>query len=172
MKKILAISIFATLLTGCMTSKQVNIPYSFDAHQAKQQLETGKETLKGNAFLRQKGGGVVNCAGSAVDLYPYSQYSNARLDAQYPVNAWLGSRLKSIDTFTPNVPEFEVLKKTTTCDAEGNFEFESIKDGNYIVVTEVVWSVPGQFGMERQGGYLIKNVTVSKGHKSKIVISQ
>ncbi|OOH89522.1 hypothetical protein BMT54_06415 [Pasteurellaceae bacterium 15-036681] len=176
MKKLLSLSVVATLLMGCSAAmqpaKEVSIPHQFDLAQVQKQLESGKETLKGNAFLRQKGGGTVNCAGATVDLYPYTPYSMARIEAQYPFDMWIGGRFKSKDTFVPVVPQFETLKKTTTCDSEGNFEFDSLKDGSYIVVTEVVWHVPGKYGMERQGGYLFKNVSVNKGNKSKVIITQ
>ena len=175
MKKLLPL-FMVTLLTGCSAAmqpaKQVNIPYQFDSNMARKQLENGNETLQGNAFLRQVGGGVVNCAGSTVDLYPSSPYSNARIEAKYPVDMWLGSRIKSRDTFNPEAPEFESIKRSTTCDSDGNFAFESVKPGNYIVVTEVRWTVTGPYGPQSQGGYIFKTVTVNKGQKSKLVISQ
>lgn len=176
MKKLLLVGLISVVLTGCSAAmqpaKQVDIPHQFDVNQVKKQLENGTETLKGNAFLRQMGGGIVNCAGSNVDLYPYTPYSDVRIQAQYPKDMWLGSRIKSRDTFNPSAPEFDVLKRTTVCDSEGNFEFDSVKDGNYIVVTQVVWSVQGQFGPQRQGGYLIKNIAVNKGQKSKVIVSE
>ena len=176
MKKLLLVGLVSTALIGCSAAmqpaKKVEIPYQFDVVQAKKQLEDGKETLKGNAFLRQMGGGIVNCAGSNVDLYPYSQYSDIRIQAQYPKDIWLGSRIKSRDTFTPDAAEFDSLKRTAICDSEGNFEFESIKDGNYILVTEVIWNVMDKFGPSRQGGYLIKNISVGKGQKSKVIITE
>lgn len=175
MKKLLPL-FMVTLLTGCSAAmqpaKQVNIPYQFDANLAKKQLESGSEVLQGNAFLRQVGGGIVNCAGSNVDLYPSSPYSNARIEAKYPVDMWLGTRIKSKDTFNPEAPEFESIKRSTTCDSDGNFVFESVKPGNYIVVTEVRWSVAGPYGPQPQGGYIFKTVAVNKGQKSKLVISQ
>lgn len=176
MKKLFSISIAATFLMGCSAAmqpaKQVDIPYSFNLVAMKQQLEQGKETIKGNAFLRQQGGGTVNCAGSKVDLYPYSQYSMARIEAQYPMDIWLGGRIKSKDTFKPVVPEFESLKLTTVCDSEGNFEFDGVKNGDYILVTEVLWNVPSSYGMQRQGGYLFQKVAIAKGQKSKVIITQ
>lgn len=172
MKKLVLIGLASAVLAGCATApKEVNLSHKFDAAQAQSQLN-GKEMLKGNAFLRQVGGGIVNCAGSTVELYPANPYSTERLFAQYPTSSWDGSVYKANVKFTPDDSRFETVKKTTTCDSEGNFEFESIKDGNYIVVTEVVWSVPSQYGMQRQGGYLLKNISVSKGHKSKVVITK
>ena len=58
MKKLLFAALSTALLAGCApTPKQINIPYQFDSNQAKKQLEPGSETLQGNAFLRQVGGG-------------------------------------------------------------------------------------------------------------------
>ena len=175
MKK-LFVSLTCFTLFGCSAAMQpakvINLPYQFDEIKAKQQLENGKEVLSGSAFLRQNGGGVVNCAGSDVDLYPYSQYSDARIQAQHPVDIWLGGRIRSNDTFVPAAPQFDSIKLSTTCDAQGNFEFNSIKSGDYIAVTRIVWYVPSQYGQQRQGGYVIKNVTVRKGVQNKIVISQ
>ncbi|XOC39369.1 lipoprotein [Haemophilus influenzae] len=60
MKKLLFAALSTALLAGCApTPKQINIPYQFDSNQAKKQLEPGSETLQGNAFLRQVGGGLL-----------------------------------------------------------------------------------------------------------------
>ena len=173
MKKLLFAALSTALLAGCApTPKQINIPYQFDSNQAKKQLEPGSERLEGNAFLRQVGGGIVNCAGYNVDLYPSSPYTKARIEGMYPLNQWLGNRFISADTFNPDYPDFKNIKRSTTCDSEGNFVFDSLKTGEYIVVTEVRWSVPSQFGMQQQGGYILKPITVTKGQKNKLVISQ
>lgn len=173
MKKILLSSSFVLLLSACAATppKNVEIPVAFDANFAKAQLN-GKEKVIGSAFLRQNGGSVVTCAGSTVDLYPATKYTEARMFHTYQINQWNGVRYKANNIYTPDPIEFETYKKSTTCDAQGNFEFSGLKEGDYFVVTKVEWSVPGPYGMEYQGGYVNKKVSVKKGTDNKVILSQ
>jgi hypothetical protein len=80
----------AALQGGCahnfVTQPSFDLP-SFDAEDHRSFEGSGTATIKGQAFLRQKGGGVVTCAGSDVKLMPATNYfkaavAQARMGAQ------------------------------------------------------------------------------------------
>ncbi|HII3799610.1 TPA: hypothetical protein ACY38O_000762 [Pasteurella multocida] len=172
MKKLVLVGLVSALLGGCaMEPKNVSISEEFDYKAAQNQMEQGKEKLFGSAFLRQNGGVVVTCAGATVTLYPYTKYTEARLLHKYVLNGRINSNYRELTTFTPDIKEFNSLTKTTNCDAQGNFEFNSIKAGRYFVLTNVEWIVPSAYGPLFEGGYIYKDITVNKG-ENKIVLTR
>jgi hypothetical protein len=125
---------------------------------------TGSNTVTGQAFLRQKGGDIVTCAGEKVVMIPNDLYFTANED-----------EYKKEPSSAANA-----LIKTGQCDAQGNFEIDEIPDGEWIVSTAVKWDVPhfnymgsaSYYSMLPQGGIIQKIITVKTGKKNKIIISQ
>jgi len=155
------------LMAGCASAPEVqHISSAFDAEHAKAALNPGKNSLKGSGFLRQNGGGVVTCAGATVYLLPATSYAVERMRYTYGSSAGgLNNRPKI--NFYPDYPEYYQLMRKTSCDAQGNFEFNNVSPGSYFVVTSVVWKV----GYSIQGGNLMRPVEVRDGVNSSIVIT-
>lgn len=156
--------IFATtaaVLTGCAAPVQqrpaINISVPFDSAQASRLLQDGANTIKGNAFLRQRGGGVVTCAGSQVYLVPGTDYAKQRFAALYSGDGNTGINRRRIDPiFVPDSAEYKASVKTTKCDAQGNFVFDRVADGTFYLTTVVNWQVGGV----NQGGHLMHRAQV------------
>lgn len=121
----------------------------------------GANTVTGQAFLRQRGGGVVTCAGNRVIMYPNTMYFLAKRNG---------------------APEIEIsnesstMEKSTQCDATGNFEFNNIQNGGWVIETTVGWDVPeinriGYYSSNRQGGLMRKEITVRSNEKNRFIIS-
>lgn len=137
-------------------------PNKFNKEEYKPYLKSGINTVVGQAFLRQNGGGIVTCAGKTVLLYPaigiFDVISRGFISA--------GSDEKA-------------LIKETQCDAQGNFEFYMIPAGNWVIKTNVSWDVYSVKSVgiyyytanERQGGGLMKKITVQDGEVNKFIIS-
>ena len=53
---------------------QVEVQAKFDEEEIRRYSEPGTSGVKGQAFLRQQGGGIVTCAGSEVFLVPATPY--------------------------------------------------------------------------------------------------
>ena len=114
----------------------------------------GSNTVTGQAFLKQLGGGVVTCAGNVVEIYPNNAYFHAsRLNGAHEVE-------KSI--------EADSMLKTTLCDALGNFEFADIPDGEWRIEVMVQWHINNR----SQGGMLREDVTVKSNEKNRFIISR
>ncbi len=162
--------IFIILFSGCMNKKMI-IPLSneFNKHEAEYVLKKGNNTIKGNAFMRQLGGGIVTCAGYEVILLPVTKYSSERIQNLYN-STYKGYanyyRLNSIQ-FTPESLEYTDYEKKLQSNSDGRFTFENIPDGEYLVLAQVTWVA----GNEIQGGCLMKRVSVHGGETQDIIMS-
>lgn len=143
-----------------------NVQAPFDAGEANRMTSDGGNVIKGNAFMRQRGGGVVTCAGQTVHLVPATAYAKERFTALF------GSSEKGINNrrdfkFAPDPPEYYALARKTTCDAQGNFVFDRVADGDFFLTVLVAWEA----GRLAQGGHLMQRITVRGGQTQSIVIS-
>jgi len=126
----------------------------------------GVSDLTGQAFLIQRGGDVVTCAGKMVVLYPNNNFFNTK---------------RSGDKETEDSDEALSMEFVTQCDAGGNFEFYNVPNGLWTIETAVTWDVPEAvnvgMGMyfiaaNKQGGNMKKNVWVKPNVKNRFIISQ
>ena len=160
------------VLGGCV-AQQYKIPVTapFNAEEAKIALQPGNNTVKGSAMLgallRRSEGEAVTCAGKPIHIAPVTTYSKARMMSLYDNDnagynpALNGRRLdESVNFWMEGARE-------TTCDAQGYFTFENLKDGEYYVSSQIVWleqTLP-------EGGVLMKKVSVRGGETKEIVLS-
>ena len=168
---ILSVIILTSCNNGGQNIKKITLSTQFDAAQTKLLLNSGNNTIQGSALLRQRGGGVVTCAGNKVWLMPVTDHSIERQQYIY------GSDIKAFKTFremnnprisfTYNPKEFFRLVKRDTCDAQGNFVFNNISDGDFFVLTNISWTS----GSSLQGGELMHRVRVRGGETKKVVLS-
>ena len=151
MKTAYAILITMFLLSACAAPQPVQMQSTFDAELHKPFIQDGTGSIKGQGFLRQQGGGVVTCAGNPATMYPATQFFKEA------VSILAAGREPQQGT---NLNEgYGKLLKTSQCDAQGNFTFTGLPAGNWLVLTEVVWVI----GHQRQGGVLMREVTVGDG---------
>ena len=97
----------------------------------------GSTSITGQAFLRQRGGGVVTCAGSPVIAVPVGHFFD-RISPAY---------LQDLQ------PGALSLIRQTTCDAAGNFRFSRLPAEKWRVVTNVTWETADRLD-KFQGGVL------------------
>jgi len=161
----------AVLVTGCATVPATEVPISapFNKKDVAWFNSTGAGTLEGSAFLRTKGGAVKTCAGYDVQLLPYSAYAAERMRFIYgsdtsgylfgPRRAW---------KFTPDEPEFYKSLKKTVCDANGEFEFDRLPNGDYFVIAKVTWDIGN---VVDEGGTMMGKVTIANGANEKVTLT-
>ena len=148
--KVIALVVLASfLLVGCVVMPTAGPPaiaaMAFDKSEHGSYFGTGAGAVRGQAFLRQQGGGVVTCAGSRVLLVPATTYFDAAIAAFRS-----GHGLSVVDQ------EAVPLIRATQCDAQGNFNIAGVPSGRYFVGTQVRWTV----GYYSQGGDLGRVITV------------
>ena len=164
MWKILLVSCLAAATIACVPQPQVTETKSaFDASEVIYIHQPGPNTIRGQAFLRQRGGGVVTCAGQQVWLIPEGGYARERMMNIYSTANRVAQQIAIAD-----LPNAEYLNYTrdTVCDAQGNFAFEGIANGRYFVVTAVLWEVGGV----QQGGNIMAPIAVSGGETEVLIM--
>lgn len=142
---------------------------AFDPRQAVYIHRNGANSIRGQAFLRQSGGGVVTCAGADVRLFPRTTYGDERVQKAYgsSAEAEATQRIVGIILEDPD-PRWVEHMRQTVCDADGRFQFTDVADGAYFVETEVRWFV-ARYGS--QGGPVIAPVTVEGGQAVDLIVA-
>jgi hypothetical protein len=172
MIKSLAFATVSALALSACGSRPFALSVPFPEQAAAAAMQPGANSIQGSGLLRQRGGGVVTCAGRPVWLMPANAYTREWISYEYEWNgdAMDGYGIKYAGT-RPYVylhpPGFSYHRKTTACDAQGNFRFDGLADGSYYVTTDVSWTV----GYSPQGGVLIKHIGLSGGKKHDLVIT-
>lgn len=164
--------VIVALLSGCVANppREVNLNNKFNPDETKRFLESGKNTVKGSALMRQSGGAVVTCAGNKVSLVPSTVYSNERIFAIYgSIERGVSSRPVK---FIPENDEYNRTgRRVSVCDAQGYFQFDNVADGEFFVTAVVQWNAPGAYGPTPQGGGLMQRVSVSNSEVKNIVLA-
>jgi hypothetical protein len=124
----------------------------------------GPATLQGQAFLKTVGGDVKTCAGAKVTLIPATDYDRELTHAE-----------RTGHRDVTNLPAaWGHYVKVTTCDAQGNFEFDGLAPRAWIVETVVHWGIPTGsmlFPVDVQGGTLNQEVSLRPGVNKTILSS-
>ena len=154
-------------LVGCAQEIVTTVPFSAD--EVSFINRRGESTISGQAFMRQNGGGIVTCAGLEVELVPAGQYAVQRINGIYGSPQGGRNSLLTPPSIV-NVPsEYLSMSKTTMCDADGDFEFPNIANGDYYVIVGIAWTVPGSYIPE--GGTLAKLVQIRNGQSTRVILS-
>jgi hypothetical protein len=138
--------------------------------QAARMLAPGPNKIRGSALLRQRGGGVVTCAGTTVLLIPATAYARERLGYFYG-SGETGYIVRNdfvIDSPQVDPGAWNRLQRETLCDAQGYFTFDRLADGEFFVLASVDWVVAG----EQQGDAMMRRVAVNGGETKEIVITR
>jgi len=172
MKKFLIL--FLLVISGCVAQREpIQLKSIFNAEQAKKQLEKGNMTLTGEAFLRQRRGTVVTCAGQGVSLIPETEYASERMMHIYgsPYQGYrpaIDATYSSI-TFIPEEPSYHTYTKNTVCDAQGHFKFTNLKKGKYIIIATVVWETADGNYTSTQGGLLMEQINLTEDSQHVLI---
>ena len=162
---------FWVLLAGCVAPAVAPLQSAFDLAEVEFINEQGTNAVNGSAFIRQRGGGVVTCAGNEVSLIPKGSYSTERMERLYGATTTPGYNQRPSSVVPPPVEGYLLALRSTTCDVDGRFEFPNIAAGYYFVVTEVSWSVGGYYGVPAsQGGALMTPVAFAGSDEIKSIV--
>lgn len=173
----LAAVVVVAVLSGCasMAPSPIMLNNTFSREAIAWSLEDGPNTIFGNALLRTVGGDVKTCAGFEVFLIPSSDYSRERLGFIYGPGdtGFMGPGQGRY--FVPDPVEYDATTRKTTCDAQGNFTFSRIPDGEYFVLAQVSWGAidGGSYpSIAPQGGLIMQKVMVTGGETKRLVLTR
>jgi hypothetical protein len=166
MRRVMLVILAGAVAACATTTMQVAVAPA-DVEAATAMLAPGTGTLKGSALMRQRGGGVVTCAGNDVFLIPATASVTSELrrifggDKGYVArggNAMLGGG-KLVVAPKPN--------RQGVCNAQGFFTFTNVRAGQWYVMTTTTWTV----GDEYQGGTILGTGEVMEGQETEIVLT-
>jgi hypothetical protein len=161
------------LLAACAPQPPITINSTYNPEEAAFSKLPGNQTVSGQGFLRQAGGGVVTCAGSEVSLVPNTSYGREMISTIYG-NASSGYKPFAL------IPHIESASKTqyfadrkqVRCDAQGNFAFRNVPNGDYFVTTLVRWMVPvSAYTTNHEGGILMRAVSVRGTDATDVILT-
>lgn len=125
-------------------------------------------TIAGDAVLRTRGGDVKTCAGLPVVLMPAGPQTNAYVQKHFggPEGYETGGSAPSAE------PELEKLTTSKVCNAQGQFLFDGLADGDYYVIATVTWEVPTEYSFgSNQGGDIAKRISVKGGQTANVTLT-
>lgn len=155
-------------LAGCM-GRTIETTVPFNPDEVAYINRSGAAEIEGQAFFRQRGGGVVTCAGEEVLLIPAGEYATQRMSQIYgnvqggSISAMQGASQENAD------PRYLSMVRKSVCDAEGDFEFKNVANGDYYVATKVLWTVGDSFIPE--GGALTQRVSIRGGRSTRALLN-
>ena len=147
-------------LAACVAPIQRKV--EFDPAEYEPYAGDGDSTVRGQAFVKTRGGEVKYGAGNPVQLTPATTYSR-----EWYVHGVLPGR-----RMTPADHRERQYVRTKRADAEGRFEFKSLPAGEYYVTCEIEWEVPAAFGdgTVTTGGTAHAEVKVEAGEEETVVV--
>ena len=170
MKKIFCCSLFFVLLTGCFTTTY-DVKSSFDIKAASYVNQKGNSLIEGQAFLNQKGGGVVTCAGKNVSLLPVTEFASERMMILYKniERGYLNYTAATMIKISPEAPpEYYSTGRQARCDAQGNFKYKNLPAGKeFYITTTVMWEVD----YIPEGGYLMLKVKTKANEIIEVILN-
>ena len=160
---------FVLTFSGCSTPavQYTDRPvFPHGEYNALQKADLGNGEIRGQAFLRTIGGDVRLAAGYTAGLYPWTSYAE---------NFWSNVVVNKLPIKRKTLEQSKIIdskSQTTTCDAEGNFVFSNVTDGEYYIAIPVIWKIPVDRLMEEHGAWLFQKVKVDQQHqKQEFVLS-
>lgn len=111
---------------------------------------------------------VVTCAGREALLIPVGEYSTQRMVGIFGNNKKGYRSARTANYGNADSVEYYSMMRNTTCDAEGNFEFKNVANGDYYVFAQVLWSVSDY---SYEGGNLMQKISISRGKSQRVLLS-
>ena len=132
-------------------------------------LVRGTAEVTGQAFMKTQSGDVKYAAGNEVWLNPVTSMSN-----QWYKEIYLGTNhlypKKELTVDDETLEKYGEAIIVTLGDGEGRFKFQNVPAGDYYMVTEVIWQVPGRYGLSKTGGWVCKKVRIRSGKSHNFIL--
>lgn len=153
------------ILSGCQALQPqpvVERKVAFPVQEYEALEMEGSSTVKGQFFMTTRGGEVKYGAGRDIALTPVTSYTTEATQVAMSGRA-----------IAPADPRAQAYTKKSIADGSGNFEFNNLPAGKYYVAGEMFWEVPtGGYGLSRQGGLIIRMVTVEEGETATLMLNR
>ena len=165
-QKLLTVVTVSSILFGCAVqpAKPTVQRIPFPENEYIQLKAIGTGVIKGQAFLKARGGDVKVAAGEEIQLNPVTSYSTQ----------WFQEHYLSQNPIAPEDSRQQKYIRKKIADGSGRFEFKNIPAGDYYVVAVVTWEAPTgyQGALQRQGGLIAKKIRVSDHEELDVILTR
>lgn len=165
MRLVLCLAGALAVVSGCVPMQRKPVErIPFPTLEYGQLAKEGTGVVRGEGFLKTRGGDVKTCAGQSVILTPATSYSEQFIRVQFVE----GRRME------PASPFLAKYSYSTTADSQGKFEFQNVPPGEYFVYTLVLWEAPTGYRyvyMEPQGGAVWARILVKNDETTNAVLT-
>ncbi len=162
--RLIMLFVAVAVLSACvpMTPPVSRMP--FPENEYTSLTKSGNATVRGQAFLKTRGGDVKTAAGNVVNLNPVTSYSLEWYEKAYLT----ASRIVPAD---PRMWNYVVKQ---VADGSGRFTFKNVAPGEYFVTSTVTWETATgyQGALQVQGGVVSKRITVKSGDDLDVVVTR
>jgi hypothetical protein len=145
-------------ISGCHRPHKMSAP--FDEREFLPYLGLGTSTIKGQAFLKTRGGEVKYGAGNPVWLVPVTSYTKELWEAS------LYNDVIGLD------PRWKIYNRSVIADASGNFEFKNIPAGEYHISCSIFWEVFTKDGPVTTGAVVKKQRKVRPNETLRVMLTE
>ena len=156
-------------LPACVSTE--TLTYSYSASAIEPYARSGAAIVKGQAFLKKRGGDVVVCAGEPVLLMP-----NVGVFAEAYQKRKRGTYVRVDESDSGRVTDAGLADpvagkaiRRVICDAQGNFEFTGLPAGEWLLYTRVLWE-DDEYSTQK-GSELIEVVTTASSGKQRALLA-
>lgn len=169
MKKLIAPAALLLPIVAC--APMVSAPPAKDVYTVKAafnpsdfawSMNQGTASIEGRAALKGSDGRIHTCAGELVALTADNAYTR---EASAAAKTHRYSRIE-------RDPRYAQYRRTTKCDAQGNFTFRHLPHGNWGLGTRVEWLEQGANGRAVRGGPLGKTFRLKAGESATVVLTE
>ena len=159
--RLAAAVVVAAALAGCAAPRPaVPMKTLYNEAQHDPWRVDGKNTVTGQAFMRQVGGGTVSCAGTTAAIFPDTAFFREMADI-------LGRGGKPDVSAQARPSRDRSTIRNAVCDAQGNFAIEQVPAGRWLLISDVRWSA----GRSPQGGMLMRPIEVKDGAANRFLLT-
>lgn len=173
MKKLLLVLLALSVCCGCVI---YTMTYTFDPQLATQMLDDGKYNISGTAFVRQREGSIITCAGLNVKLYPATPYAKERaylvyrnIDSGF---VWDGFGGVPRQPHSQDDRQYLNINKSALCNYNGEFRFKNVKNGEYFIISNIIWTVSKDNQTINNNGSLMLRVTVKDQDVDNVILAK
>jgi hypothetical protein len=162
-----SVIVLVLALVSCVpgaSERQIINRIPFPEAEYAQLALTGTAIVRGQAFLKTRGGDVKTAAGNEIILYPVTSYSEQWFNTAYIS----GNELTEADSRQQKYTRGQVA------DGNGRFTFKNVPAGKYYAIASVYWqTATGYKGqLEWQGGLIVKLILVGVGEELDVIITR
>ena len=162
--RLILLFVAAVTLSACVPATPRISRMPFPEQEYKALPKVGTAIVRGQAFLKTRGGDVKTAAGSEVFLNPVTSYSLEWYELSYLTNRLANAADPRLWEYVPK----------QIADGSGRFTFKNVAPGEYFVTSKITWEAATgyQGALQLQGGVVSKRVSVKDGDDIEVIVTR